>query len=124
MLSDLFKDDSVTAPSVPIVTRSYEESYMQEKIDSSERTCVMGERCECTMISREGGFVGVEFILPGENIHQGGATRQMCVLCHRKLVQSLFHDIVYGGVPYRGVIQRYGNICGHQVYFPNFPLFF
>jgi hypothetical protein len=132
MLADLFGDTGgMVAPSVPVVTRAYEvkslsvwkrhtqfltesfqESYMREPIDSTERPCVMGERCECTMVSRECGFVGVEFILPNE---RQGATRQMCVLCHRKLVQGLFHDIIYGGAPYRGVIQRYGNICGHQV---------
>ena len=37
----------------------------------------------------------------------------MCVLCHRRFVQSLFHDIVYNIQEFRGIIQRYGNICGH-----------
>jgi hypothetical protein len=84
---------------------------MREPIDSSERRCVMGENCECNMLSRENGFIAVEFILPNE---RQTPTRQMCVLCHRKLVQNLFYEIVYTGSPYRGVIQRYGNICGHQ----------
>lgn len=38
----------------------------------------------------------------------------MCVLCHRKLVQSLFYDIIYSGSQCNGVIQRYGNICGQE----------
>lgn len=62
------------------------------------------------MCCRDGGFVGVEFILPNE---RQSPTRQMCVLCHRKMVQNLFHDIIYTGAQHRGIIQRYGNICGH-----------
>lgn len=38
----------------------------------------------------------------------------MCVLCHRKMVQSLFYDIVYASVPCKAVIQKYGNICGQD----------
>lgn len=113
LLQDLFSDSGVVAPSVPVVTRAYEEAHMREPIDVSERRCVMEESCECNMLSRENGFVGVEFILPNE---RQTPTRQMCVLCHRKLVQNLFYEIVYTGSPYRGVIQRYGNICGHQVF--------
>jgi hypothetical protein len=89
---------------------------MRERVDPDERPCVMGERCECMMISRDGGgFIGVEFILPNERqtTSSDASERHMCVLCHRKLVQGLFHDIVYGGSSFRGVIQRYGSICGH-----------
>lgn len=109
MLRDLFSDASNVAPSIPIVEKQYEESYMREPIGGNERQCTMGPLCECNMISRERGFVGVEFLLPGE---RQAEARQMCVLCHRKTVQTLFHDIVYCGSPYRGVIQKYGNICG------------
>ena len=70
MLASLFDGTGVSPPSVPVVTRAYEEAYMREPIDSTERRCVMEDRCECTMISRGaggvGGFVGVEFILPNE----------------------------------------------------------
>jgi hypothetical protein len=59
-------------------------------------------------------FTGVEFILPFEaSTDASERRRQMCVLCHRKLVQSLFYDIMYAGAPFSGVIQRYGNICNH-----------
>ena len=75
----------------------------------SERACVMKEECECNFINASNPFVGVEFLLPDESpaddVH-------MCVLCHRRFVQSLFHDIVYSGLEYRGVVQRYGNMCG------------
>lgn len=110
MLKDLFSDPGIAAPTIPVVTRAYEEAYMREPIDSSERHCVMGEECECNMISREDGFTGVEFILPNE---RQTPARQTCVLCHRKLVQTLFYDMIYSGAQFRGVIQRYGNICGH-----------
>lgn len=52
MLRDLFSDPGMVAPSIPVVTRSYEEAHMREPVDSSERPCVMGEECECNMISR------------------------------------------------------------------------
>lgn len=104
-------------PQIPIVTKSYEESFMREPMWDYERPCVMGSSCECNFISTrpEESFTGVEFILPSE-AHLDVSERQqrqMCVLCHRKLVQSLFYDIMYSGAPFRGVIQRYGNICNH-----------
>lgn len=111
MLEDLFTDESVQFPTVPVVTKRYEESYMREPFDATERECVMGEECECNFIAKGEGFAGVEFLLPGEKKH---ATPQMCVLCHRRMVQSLYHDIIYSGIPFRGVIQRYGNICGQH----------
>lgn len=102
-------------PQIPVVTKSYEESFMREPMWDYERPCVMGASCECNFISTRPGeaFTGVEFILPSE-VHLDVSERpqrQMCVLCHRKLVQSLFYDIMYSGAPFRGVIQRYGNMC-------------
>lgn len=156
MLQDLFgvhgnqsKHEGASAPSplhVPVVTKSYEESFMREPMWDYERPCVMGANCECNFISTKPGesFTAVEFTLPSEmaaaaanaqsgddecdNTHEdsevatkpasdrAGNTlrgRHMCVLCHRKLVQGLFYDIMYSGVPFNGVIQRYGNICNH-----------
>ena len=118
MLEDLFSGEGVKAPHVPVVTKAYEESMMREPIDASERPCVMGDMCECNMISSVNGFTGVAFVLPGDVANgdeeeEGKTGQHMCVLCHRKMVQSLFFDMVYCGVPHaRGVIQRYGNICG------------
>jgi hypothetical protein len=109
MLEDLFSSECVKGPYIPIITKSYEESYMRGPIEASERLCVMGGKCECNNLSATSGFTAVEFLLPGE---QPGVTRNMCVICHRMFVQSLFYDIIYSGKPHRGVIQKYGNICG------------
>ena len=133
MLKDLFGSNAsctrgYKAPSIPVVSRLYEESYMRQPIYEYERQCVMAAECECNFIGSNAGegFVGVEFLLPSEaaaaasaDVGLGSASherhkQQMCVLCHRRLVQSLFHDIIYSGSPYRGIIQRYGNICNQE----------
>jgi hypothetical protein len=44
----------------------------------------------------------------------GKRPAQMCVLCHRREVQRRFYDMLYAGVPFQGVIQRYGNICNQE----------
>ena len=90
---------------IPVVTRSYEESYMREPMNRSERPCAMGMNCECMKIDPMNQFVGVEFVLPVEDI----VGPNLCVLCSRKLTQKLFYDVVYatGGVTV-GCIQRYG----------------
>ena len=106
---------------IPVVTKTYEESFMREPMWEYERPCVMGSNCECNFISTRPAesFVGVEFILPFEaSLDASKRPRQMCVLCHRKLVQSLFYDIMYSAAPFHGVIQRYGNICNHAGIFP------
>lgn len=110
ILENHFGDLSMKAPNIPIISKSYEEMYMREPCDTGERQCVMGEKCECKLMDALNGFIAVEFTLPGE-VHTG--PRQMCVICHRRYVQSLFYDMLYASSPYRGVIQKYGNICGH-----------
>jgi len=85
---------------IPVVTKTYEESFMREPMWDYERPCIMGSNCECNFIGgRAGeGFTAVEFILPSEACTEPAQrTRQMCVLCHRRLVQSLFYDIIYAG---------------------------
>jgi hypothetical protein len=129
MLHDLFggfEDNEVQpsecaaplkAPCIPVVTKTYEESFMREPMWEYERQCVMGSNCECNFIGAHPGegFTAVEFTLPSEQyVDSCDRSRQMCVLCHRRLVQSLFYDIIYAGSPYKGVIQRYGNICNHE----------
>lgn len=110
MVQDLFGGtQDLMTQKIPIVTRGYEEQYMREPINSTERMCVMGDECECQLIDKSNPFTGVELILPGEDETD---EKHMCVLCHRRFVQSMFHDIVYGGAEFRGIIQRYGNICG------------
>jgi hypothetical protein len=111
MLEDLFSNNSTSCPNVSIVTKLYEESYMREPIDTNERHCIMGDKCECMNLSKTGGFIAVEFLLPGE---KPGDISNMCVICHRMFVQSLFYDMIYSGKSHRGVIQKYGNICGQS----------
>ena len=41
---------------------------MREPLNSTERLCVMGERCECRYIDKGNPFTAVEFILPGEKV--------------------------------------------------------
>ena len=111
-------EESSAQFAVPVVAKSYEESFMREPMWDYERPCMMGANCECHFISTAPGesFTGVEFLLPCESAMDCSSRRRerhMCVLCHRKLVQSLFYDIIYSGAPYRGIIQRYGNICNH-----------
>jgi hypothetical protein len=68
----------------------------------------MGDKCECNFISKEHGFIAVEFLLPHEI---NTDVRQTCILCHRRTVQTLFYDLLYAGRPFKGVIQRFGSIC-------------
>jgi hypothetical protein len=112
MLCDLFGNSENKIPEnmkVPIVCKAYEESFLRECNNANEKPCVMGSNCECMFINSNMEFVGTEFILPGCMSEEQA---QMCVLCHRKTTQQLFHDMVFKCVPIRGVIQRYGNICG------------
>lgn len=108
LVENLFNSSSdCVAPVIPVISKAYEESFMREPIHASERTCVMGDKCECNFISSDNGFIAVEFLLPHE---VGGKNRQTCVLCHRRTVQTLFYDLLYVGRPFKGIIQRYGNI--------------
>ena len=111
MLEDLFGTSGATPTDVPVVSRAYEEQFMREPRDSSERPCVMRGECECNFIDKSNPFTCMEFLLPDQSLSDDP---QMCVLCHRRFVQSMFHNIVYAGQQFRGVIQRYGNICGHE----------
>ena len=92
MLSDLFtKHDKEVLPSsnLPYVTRAYEESFMREPLNSTERLCAKNENCECMFIDPEKPFVAVEFLLPGE---KKPATPHLCVVCCRYIFsQSSFY---------------------------------
>lgn len=112
MLRDLFGSQKMSssadrAPNVPVVAKAYEESFMRQPMFEHERLCVMGALCECNSVSMipGSGFTAVEFLLPSEASAMSSGTadveQQMCVLCHRKLVQKLFYDIIYAGSPYR-----------------------
>ena len=107
ILEDLFGCEERGQADVPIVTRAYEESFMRAPF-SGERACVMGAACECMFIDPHQAFVGTEFVIPCE---EQMPQAHMCVLCCRKVTQALLHDMLFSGVSFRGVIQRYGNIC-------------
>jgi hypothetical protein len=107
MLKDLFGCSTGMCASlqVPVVTKAYEESFMRQPMFEHERPCVMGADCECNFVSSVAGegFVAVEFHLPSSSSSQQQQQMQMCVLCHRRMVQKLFYDIIYAGSPYRSV---------------------
>jgi hypothetical protein len=108
MMHDMLPNSSDRpVPSVPYVTRVYEEGYMREVMHPSERPCAMRNLCECMFIDPEQPFVGVEFLVPGE---ERGEVPQMCVVCSRAHTQQLFYDIVFDNASFGGLIQRYGNL--------------
>jgi hypothetical protein len=113
MLSDLFlhqdKDgeEVLPNPNIPYVTSTYEESFMREPLNSSERLCAKQDNCECMFIDKDQPFVAVEFLLPGE---RPPATPHLCVVCCRAVTQQLYYDIMYDKQDFGGVIQRFGNI--------------
>jgi hypothetical protein len=92
---------------IPYVTRVYEESFMRERMHSSERECAKGNLCECMFIDRSQPFVGVEFLLPGEPMAR---TPHLCVLCCRATTQQLYYDVMFDKFEFPGTIQRFGNI--------------
>lgn len=93
---------------VKIVTKCYEESYMRECVEPQERPCAMGSNCECMFIDSNLPFICTEFILPNE---EPQPEPQLCVLCLRKLTQSMFYDVMYRHGKFNGIIQNHGNIC-------------
>ena len=121
VLQQMFGGTAVkNSPCVPVVTRSYEESYMREALSGVENGCVMGSNCECQFIDEHNPFIGVQFTLPVEALANSNAcvevveeltSNQLCVLCCRKNTQSLFYEAIYNHRAYNGCIQLYGNIC-------------
>lgn len=109
MLEDLFGGTTRLPAAVPVITRAYEEGFMRSVAAADERPCAMGASCECMFIDAGQPFVGTEFVIPGEESQHS----QLCVLCCRKVTQQLFHEMLFEGVSFRGVIQRYGNVCEH-----------
>jgi hypothetical protein len=110
MLSDLFMHQDrevLPSPNIPYVTRTYEESFMREPLNSSERLCAKQENCECMFLDKEQPFIAVEFLLPGE---RPPTTPHLCVVCCRAVTQQLYYDIMFDKQDFGGVIQRFGNI--------------
>ena len=108
IIEDVYENWESTPPDIPLVTRAYEESFMRECRDSSEKQCVMMNNCECMQIDKSNRFIGTEFLLPGE---APGVEARMCVLCLRQLTQKMYYDLMFDGRSFRFPIQKYGNIC-------------
>jgi hypothetical protein len=108
IIEEVYENWESTPPDIPLVTRAYEESFMRECKDSSEKQCVMMNNCECMQIDKANRFIGTEFLLPGE---ASGSEPRMCVLCLRQLTQKLYYDLMFDGRNFRFPIQKYGNIC-------------
>jgi hypothetical protein len=106
MLENLFSNVDAGVPDVPILSKAYEETFMRQAMPG-ERSCAMGEQCECMLIDRTAPFVGVELRLPNDPDQA-----QMCVLCSRATTQKCFYDMCYLSKPIKGIIQRYGGIFG------------
>jgi len=110
MLLDIFGGNlrgNLQMMDIPYVTRVYEESFMREPLNSSERECAKGKLCECMFIDKKHPFVGVEFLLPGEKQQR---TSNMCVLCYRQMTQQLYYDVIFDKCEFPGCIQKFGNI--------------
>jgi hypothetical protein len=122
ILDTLFGGMTLPLHDVPIVAKKFEETFMRECIMQSERKCVMGNDCECRYIDRDNAFVGVEFLVGSQTVHNCGP--QMCVMCSRKYTQKLFYDMLFKPpMSHFGVIQRYGvlnNVDGE--YSPEYTL--
>ena len=95
------------AAPIPIVTRTYEESFMRECKNDNEHACIFQGQCECMKIDPLNAFVGVQFSLPDIQAQEHG----MCVLCMRKSTHIMFYNLLQEGYSVKTVIQRYGNIC-------------
>jgi len=110
MLLDIFGGNlrgNLQMMDIPYVTRVYEESFMREPLNSSERECAKGKLCECMFIDKKQQFVGVEFLLPGEKQQRNS---NMCVLCYRQMTQQLYYDVIFDKCEFPGCIQKFGNI--------------
>jgi len=108
IIEEIYENCQTKIPSIPLITRAYEESFMRECCNKSEKRCAMEEECECMKIDPCNKFVGTEFLLPGESSDQ---TPRLCVLCHRQLTQKCYFDVMFDGKNFPFPIQKYGNIC-------------
>ena len=108
MLENLFGNLDADIPDVPILSKAYEETFMRQAMPG-ERSCAMGDQCECMHIDRTAPFVGVELRLPSDP----ESLAQLCPLCSRAATQKCYYDMCYLGRPVKGVIQRYGSIFGY-----------
>ena len=108
IIEEVYANNGMETMDVPLVTKAYEESFMRESANNTEKQCSMMHDCECTKIDAGNQFIGTEFLLPGESTT---SEARMCVLCQRQLTQKMFFDLMYDGKSFRFPIQRYGSIC-------------
>ena len=98
--------NEVAGANVPIISRLYEESMMREPFHD-EPKCASGHMCECMFINKHMPFVGVAFTHPHAT---PGSTPTFCVLCHRKITQKFFYDILLTGSNPNTLVQKHGNV--------------
>ena len=101
MLENVFPSSAGDASKVPIISKSFEESYLRQPM-AGEQACAIADRCECMFVDPNAPFTAVEFRLPGDP-----ETPQMCVLCSRRTTQKAFYDMCYAEKSPSCVIQRY-----------------
>jgi len=100
-------------PNLPLISKRFEESFMRAPMHARERLCAMGGNCECNFIDLHKPFTAVEFCPPMGTPANENTQRHMCVICHRKLVQSCFYDAQFSVQQWDVLVQNYGNIFGH-----------
>ena len=108
IIDEVFTNHTYQNREVPLVTKAYEESFMRECLDNTEKKCAMMNDCECMKIDEGNQFIGTQFLMPGET---GRDEPRMCVLCQRQITQKLYFDLMYDGMTFDFPIQMYGNIC-------------
>ena len=62
-LLNTIKPDA-NVPSIPLVSRQYEERFLREALPHKESSCVMGSQCECMVLDIQKPFVGMQFVIP------------------------------------------------------------
>jgi hypothetical protein len=110
MIDSLNMIPKMDTEQIPVVTRVYEERYMRETKNKSEKACVMGNQCECMFLDSANQFVCMQFEIPDVTSSSAG----MCIICLRKCTTLLFYKTLYNGLDPKCVIQRHGNICNKE----------
>jgi hypothetical protein len=106
---------NTTHPNLTLISKRFEESFMRVPMHQHERSCVMGDNCECNFIDPKKPFTAVEFCPPMGNPSSASMPPHMCVICHRKLVQTCFYEAQFqNNHRWDCVIQSYGNIYGED----------
>ena len=118
ILRAALKGEDVDGPGMcfdlEIVSRAYEEGYMQEAV-AEEEVCVRGEHCEIAQMARASlspldcarlEFSGKRFVYPS------GRTCSLCIICLRTQTSLWFLQRLAAGIDPPFCIHAYQNIVG------------